>query len=817
MTISNLAMSNSTVSSQSPSHLHIRTVAVLGAGVMGAQIAAQLANAGIRTYLFDLPSPSGEQSGELNAIAIKAIENLGKIKPAPLMSSARLDAISPANYGSDLALLGQCDLVIEAIAERADWKAELYAKIAPHLAAHAILASNTSGLSIAQLADSVPDALRPRFCGIHFFNPPRYMYLVELIPTPALQADTLDQLETFLTLRLGKGVVRAKDTPNFIANRIGVFSLLATIHHAQAFGIRLDVVDDLTGRRLGRPKSATLRTADVVGLDTFAHVVKTMTDKLADDPWHALFATPDWMQQLIAAGALGQKTRQGIYKKDGKDLFVLDPATGEYMPAGQGASDEVKALLKIADPAVRIKALRESDHREAQFVWACLRDVWHYIAVQLEHIADHARDVDLAIRWGFGWEMGPFELWQAAGWREVAQAIAADIAAGKTLSRAQLPAWVMQQQAVHTPQGSFKAVSAASGQMIARSALPVYQRQLYPPRLLGEGEADWGETLFANDSVRMWLPPQSSGGNDVPVLSFTTKAHCIGSGVLAGVQEAIRIAEQYYPGLVIWQPEAPFSVGADLLSMGPAFMSGDYAAIASMVAEFQKTSQAIKYAKVPVVGAAQGYAFGGGCEFLMHCARVVAHVETYIGLVEVGVGLLPAGGGCKEFALRAAKLARNGNILESLKDFYLAMATAKVGSSAEEGQQIGYLRESDLIVMNVNELLYIAQAQVRAMAAAAYRAPLPPKSFAVAGRSGAATIRAQLVNLLEGGFISKYDYHIALQIAEVVTGGDVEAGTLVNEDWILKLERERFMALLKKGKTQERIMHMLEFNKPLRN
>ena len=301
------------------------------------------------------------------------------------------------------------------------------------------------------------------------------------------------------------------------------------------------------------------------------------------------------------------------------------------------------------------------------------------------------------------------------------------------------------------------------------------------------------------------------------MLSFKTKAHCIGAGVLVGVQEAIKLAEQYHPGLVIWHPEAPFSVGADLLSMGPAFMTGDFAAIEHMVAEFQATSQAIKYAKVPVVGAAQGYAFGGGCEFLMHCARVVAHVETYIGLVEVGVGLLPAGGGCKEFAQRAAKLARNGNILETLKDFYLAMATAKVGTSAEEGQQIGYLRESDIVVMNANELLYVAQAQVRALAASGYRPPLPPKAFPVAGRSGAATIRGQLVNMLEGGFISKYDFHIGMQIAEVVTGGDVEAGTLVNEDWILKLERERFMGLLKKGKTQERIMHMIEFNKPLRN
>ncbi len=797
-----------TLSSTSP----IRRVAVLGAGVMGAQIAAHLSNAGIDTVLFDLPTVDGNP----NAIALKGLDNLKQLKPAPLMSASRIDGITPANYASDLALLADCDLVIEAIAERLDWKADLYAKIAPHLAPHAILATNTSGLSIETLAASVPSEVQSRFCGIHFFNPPRYMYLVELIATKGCQSNTLDALETFLTLRLGKGVVRAKDTPNFIANRIGVFSMLATIQHAETFGIRFDVVDDLTGPKLGRPKSATFRTADVVGLDTFAHVVKTMTDTLGDDPWHGLFQTPEWLSRLIGAGALGQKTRQGIFKKVGKDILVLDPSSGEYVAGGQKASDEVKALLKNPDMAAKVAALRASEHPEAQFLWACLRDVWHYVAVQLAHIADNARDVDFAIRWGFGWEQGPFEMWQAAGWHAIAVAINEDIAAGKTLSSTPLPAWVMARDGVHTPQGSF---SAATSSLVERSNLPVYQRQFYPPTVLGEAEPDFGETLFENDSVRMWLPPIRVGelANQIPVLSFKTKAHCVGANVLAGVQESIKLAEQYHPGLVIWHSTAPFSVGADLMSMGPAFMTGDFAAIEQMVAEFQKTSQAIKYAKVPVVGAAQGYAFGGGCEFLMHCARVVAHVETYIGLVEVGVGLLPAGGGCKEFALRASRLARNGNILEVLKDSYLAMATAKVGTSAEEGQQIGYLKESDVIVMNVNELLYVAQAQVRAMGAAGYRAPVRPKAFAVAGRSGAATIRAQLINMLEGGFISKYDFHIGVQIAEVVCGGDVEAGTLVNEEWILKLERERFMGLLKKGKTQERIMHMIEFNKPLRN
>ncbi|GGP26406.1 3-hydroxyacyl-CoA dehydrogenase/enoyl-CoA hydratase family protein [Silvimonas amylolytica] len=785
---------------------NIRRVAVLGAGVMGAQIAAHLVNAGIDTVLFDLPA----KEGDANGIVKKAIDNLKKLKPAPFSSAARAEHVAMANYGSDLEQLKSCDLIIEAIAERLDWKLDLYAKIAPFLAPHAILATNTSGLSIGKLAEGVPAELRDRFCGIHFFNPPRYMYLVELIPTAHTAGAQLDALETFLVTRLGKGVVRAKDTPNFIANRIGVFSMLATIHHAERFGIRFDVVDDLTGPRLGRPKSATFRTADVVGLDTFAHVVKTMTDNLPNDPWHSHYQAPAWMQALIEKGALGQKTRAGIYKKEGKDILVLDPKAGEYVASGQKGSDEVKAILKITDPAERFAALRASAHPEAQFLWACMRDVWQYIAYWLGDIAGCARDVDFAIRWGFGWKQGPFEMWQAAGWKAIAAAINEDIAAGKTMASAALPAWVAQRDGVHTPEGSY---SAADNSLKPTSSLPVYERQIYPPTVFGDAEPVYGETVFENDGVRMWL----RAGDDVPVLSFKTKAHCVGPDVLAGVQKAVKIAEERFPGLVIWHPEAPFSVGADLASMGPAFMTGDFASIENMVHEFQKTSMTIKYSQVPVVGAAQGYAFGGGCEFLMHCARVVAALETYVGLVEVGVGLLPAGGGCKEFALRAAREAKGGDILASLKDYYMAMAMAKVGTSAEEAKEIGYLRESDIIVFNANEILHVAQSQVRALADANYKAPIKPKAFPVMGRSGAATIRGQLVNMLEGGFISKYDYFIGCQIADVVSGGDVEAGTLVDEEWILKLERERFMGLLKKGKTQERIMYMLENNKPLRN
>ena len=790
----------------SQSNFIVRKVAVLGAGVMGAQITAHLVNAKVPTILFDLPAKEGDKS----AIAKKAIDGLKKLKPAPFAAKDRAAYITPANYDEHLELLKECDLVIEAIAERLDWKADLYSKVAPFLGEQTIFATNTSGLSINALAQSCPESVRPRFCGVHFFNPPRYMHLVEIIPCQTSEAGMLDNLERFLVSTLGKGVVRAKDTPNFVANRVGVFSMLATIANAEKYGIRFDVVDDLTGPRLGRPKSATFRTADVVGLDTFAHVVKTMQDTLPNDPWHSLFQSPSWLQTLIQNGALGQKTKRGIYKKDGKQMFVLNPASGEYVEAGQKGDDAVKNILKESNPALKFKKLRESQHPQAQFLWACFRDVFHYISYHLADIADNARDLDLAIRWGFGWSVGPFETWQAAGWQQVATWLQEDIAAGQTLATAALPAWVTEgdRAGVHFADGSY---NAAQQTLSPRSTLSVYQRQLAPARVLGETAPDLGKTVFENEGVRAY-----SNGDGVLVVSFNSKAHAIGPQVLEGVNKALDIAEAEYRALVIWQTEEPFSVGADLQSMMPAFMMGDWKGIENIVKNFQDTSMRLKYSQIPVVAATQGYAFGGGCEFVMHADKVVAALETYIGLVEVGVGLLPAGGGCKEFALRAANEAK-GDVLAAVKDYFMAIATAKVGTSALEGQEIGFIKKTDTVVFNAYELLYVAKQEALAMAEAGYRPPLKVKAFPVAGRAGAASIKGQLVNMLEGQFISKHDFTIASLIADIMTGGDVEQGTLVDEQWILDLERKGFMQLLRNPLTQARIANMLTTGKPLRN
>ncbi len=788
----------------SSNKLVVRKVAVLGAGVMGAQIAAHLANAKVPTVLFDLPAKEGPK----NAIVEKALVALKKQKPAPLASKTAIQYIQAANYDDDLALLSECDLVIEAVAERLDIKENLYSKVAPHLGAKTIFATNTSGLSIETLAGVFSKELKDRFCGVHFFNPPRYMHLVELIACKETDASVLDNLERFLVSTLGKGVVRAKDTPNFVANRIGVFSMLATMANAEKYDLRFDVVDDLTGARLGRPKSATFRTADVVGLDTFAHVAKTMQDNLQADPWHAHFGLPTWLTGLIEKGLLGSKTKAGIFKKEGKRIFVLDPKAGDYVASTEKADKAVTELLKAPTWGEKLAALRASEHPQAQFLWACMRDVFHYIAVHAKDIAHNARDIDFAIRWGFGWDMGPFEIWQAAGWKQVAEWINEDIAAGKALSNAPLPAWVTDgRDGVHSDAGSLNFTTL---QAEGRSDLDVYQRQYAPAKLFGESAKVLGETVFKTDAIHAFTLD-----NEVLVVENTNKNRAISREVLEGINQALDVAEERFKALVIWAPDAPFSVGADLKSMMPVFAAGDMGAIEAMVKLFQDTSMRLRYSQIPTVSAVQGYAFGGGCEFILHSNKVVAALESYIGLVEVGVGLIPAGGGSKEFALKAAR-ASQGDLLAALKDRYMNLAMAQVATSALEAKELGYLNEDAVVVFNTYELLYVALSEARALADSGWR-PEIPQSFPVAGRTGAASIKGQLVNMQAGGFISEYDMYLGSQIAWVMSGGDVDAGTVVDEQWVLDLERKVFVSLLQQEKTLERIENMMSTGKPLRN
>ena len=798
------------------SQFNVRKVAVLGAGVMGAQIAAHLVNVKVPVVLFDLPAKEGPKNG----IVTRAVDNLKKMKPAPLGVADDAALIQQANYEEHLEELRGCDLIIEAIAERLDWKEDLYKKIAPFVNDKAILATNTSGLSITAMANVLPEQLRSRFLGIHFFNPPRYMHLLELIPTSFTAPEVVDKLETFAASVVGKGVIRAYDTPNFIANRVGVAGMMLTFREVERSGLGYDIVDDLTGKKMGRASSATFRTADVVGLDTMAHVIKTLQNGAKDDPFSGAFETPAALTALLEKGNFGQKTKAGFFKKVGKDILQFDAAKGDYVTGGGKCDKDVADILR-KPAAERLKALRESTNPQAQFVWAILRNGFHYAAVTLEAIAESARDIDFAMRWGFGAKQGPFELWQEAGWKQVAEWVKADIDAGKALSSTPLPAWVFDgRDGVHTSEGSW---SPKGGKYVPVRDLPVYKRQFFRENVLGSNApngATAGKTLFEDAAVRLWTLD-----DEVVIASIKSKMHTLSAEVTNGLAKGLEIAEAGYKGLVIWSQDGPFSAGADLQSMMPAFMSGGGKAIAPFEKELQDFMLSLRYSNVPTVAAMHGLALGGGCELAVHAAKRVAAMETYVGLVEVGVGLIPGGGGLAYLARRAAELLEpskgvsgqiGGELMGFIKEGFQAAAMAKVATSAVEARKFGYLLDSDVIVANKDELLYVAIAQAKAMFESGYRAPAK-RLFPVAGRNVKATLQSSLINMRDGGFISAHDYHISSCIADVLTGGDVDAGTLVSEEYLHALERKHFCALLDNPKTQERIMGMLSTGKPVRN
>lgn len=784
---------------------HIRKVAVLGAGVMGAQIAAHMVNAGINTLLFELPADGDNKNANVDA----AVDRLRKLKPAPLGDSRTAGLIQRCNYAEHLAQLKSCDLIIEAIAERLDWKKDLYEKIAPFIRDGSYIASNTSGLSMRKLAQALPEELREEFCGVHFFNPPRYMHLVELIPHAGTRPEVLDHLETFLTTVIGKGVVRTKDTPNFIGNRVGVFSMLATMHHTQSFGLPLDVVDALTGPAIGRPKSATYRTADVVGLDTMAHVISTMQNTLADDPWTSFYAVPQVLQSLIDQGALGQKSGAGFYRKQGRTIQVLDAPTGSYVDSKVELSDEISEILKERDAVKRMAAIHASDCVEARFLWAVFRDLFHYCAVHLGDIAASAREIDQAMRWGYGWQHGPLETWQASGWTQISKWLQQDIKAGKTMASVALPDWVSDgRDGVHGSDGSY---SAAEDKLLPRSALPVYRRQLRPQRLVGESVSELNTVEKGRDWV-LW-----SANDDILIISFTSKMHSITTDVIAGLLRATELAEQHYHGLVIWQESEPFCVGADLKGALNMAETGDEEGMQTMLADFQRAVMRLRYCAVPTVAAVRGMALGGGCEVLLHCTRTVAAFESYIGLVEAGVGLLPGGGGLKEMAIRSVDNTEAGDSFPLLQKYFQQIAMGKVAGSALEAREFGYLRPHDKIVMHGDEVLHVAIHQAQYLIEAGYRAPLSNQRWPVAGDVGIATLKMMLVNMRAGNFISDHDLLIAEHIATVMCGGEIDRGTGVTEQWLLNLERKHFLELTATEKTRARIAHMLKTGKPLRN
>jgi 3-hydroxyacyl-CoA dehydrogenase len=791
----------------------IDKVAVLGAGVMGGTIAAHLANAGLKVLLFDIvpkaPTPEETAAGLTlkdaavrNRIPAAGLAALEKLKPSPIYLASDLARIEVGNLEDDLARLRECDWVIEVVIENMAIKKALFTeKIAPNLKPGAILSTNTSGLSVNELAESLPEGLRPRFLVTHFFNPPRYMKLLEIVSSRFTDPAVAEGLAGFIRRRLGKGIVFGKDTPNFVANRIGVFAICNAVKHMQELGMDVEEVDAVAGPATARPKSACFRTADLVGIDTLMHVAGNSYDLLPKDEQREVFKLPEFMAQMVKKGLLGNKSKQGFFKKtkgEKPETFYYDVQKGEYVLSRRPKFASVEATKGIDDPAQRLRTVLGGSDKGAQLAWRNLRDTLIYAFNRLPEIADDVVNVDNAMRWGFNWELGPFEMLDAVGVAEfVKRAEAEKVAVPARLKGVErFYAFEDGRKRHFDPLGGgWKDVPVPAGQLdlvLLEKAGKVVERNS------GASVHDLGDGVFC--------------------LEFHTKMNAIGNDVLAMVHKAVRRAETEGQGLVIANQGSAFSAGANLALLVMAIAEGAYDEVTLTVSAFQKAMMAVKYASVPVVAAPHGLALGGGCEVCLHSDAIVADAETYMGLVEIGVGLLPAGGGTKELALRAIRLADQWetDVSPFLFKNFSTIAMAKVGTSAAELWPLGLMRTGDSITLGADQLLQDAKQRVLALAAN-YRPSQPATDLKAPGRSVAASLGSSLWNMRMGGYITEYEEKLGKTIAHVITGGDVPAGTVVTEQWFLDLEREAFLKLCGEKKTLERIQHMLKKGKPLRN
>jgi 3-hydroxyacyl-CoA dehydrogenase len=789
----------------------IREVTVLGAGVMGAAIAAHLANAGLRVRLLDVATkdaPAGDRAARSKA-ATAGLEGARKAKPAAFFSPRFDTLVSVGNLDDDLdAAVAASDVVIEAVIENLAIKQALYARI-DAMGGRAVITSNTSGLRIVDLMQGRSDSFRGRFCITHFFNPPRYLKLVEIVTGPDTTPETLARAEALCGGLLGKGLVRAKDTPNFIANRIGTFALMRTLIEAVDKGYTVEEVDMVFGPATGRPKSAVFRTADVVGLDTLAHVTRNCYDALPGDERRDVFKLPAVMEQLLAKKWLGAKTKQGFYKKVGDDILQLDLRTLDYVPQAKPRFDSIGAVRKLDDVDDKTRVIVAGNDRAAALARTVLYETLIYAANRLGEIADDVVDIDRALRWGFGWERGPFETWDALGVKATAAAMEA---AGYTV-----PGWVKEQLAAqgegidmkfYRHEGPGK--TAQLGKRGGFKPVPADPRQLSLDAVRAAGgEVERNASASVLDI-----------GDGVFLLEFHAKMNAIDPDIVAMTMKAVDRAERDGVGLVIGNdaPDA-FCAGANLFGLMMILMQGDLKTVDDMVVAFQGACQRTRYARVPVVGAPFGLALGGGAEVVLGCQVVRAAAELYVGCVEVGVGLIPAGGGCMEMAARAAARATDDpqfDILSLVRVPFTTLAMAKVSASAEDARDLGYLRQGDSVSMARETLIADAKALAMGMARAGYRPP-PPRRIRVIGEGGAATLRAALINLEGAHQISAHDNKISAHLARVLSGGAVPAGAAVSEQHILDLEREAFLSLCGEPKTRDRIQHMLQKSKPLRN
>ena len=776
-------------------------VAVLGAGTMGSQIAGHLANVGIPTLLLDLPSPGTDR----NATARSALKRLSVMQPAPLYSPGKARFLEIGNFEDDLEKLGDCDWIIECVLERIDVKRELLKLVETHRKPGTIVSTNTSGLPVAQVAEGRSEDFRKHWLGTHFFNPPRYMKLLELIPTKDTLAHVLETVAYVADHLLGKGIVVAKDRPNFVANRIGSFVAVRAVELMQEQELTIEEVDMLTGPLIGFPKTATFRLADLVGIDILLDVIGNLHWNLPDDPWRESFRPPPLLKELVKRDWKGRNSGQGFYKKKGKEILVLDPQSFEYQDRKKPTFASVDMVRQEPDTVKRIQALLTSEDKVSAFLWPFFRDTFLYAAERVPEITDEFYQIDRAMRWGFNWELGPFELWQSLGTGVILQRMRDD--------EREIPEWVseLQQQAeqgfytLGADQQLFFDLNSHQYQI-----LPQDQDKIQLTVLKGRDHvirSNAGASLIDLD-------------DGVACLEFHSKMNAIGGDIVQLAKSSIEEVGKNFLGLVVGNQGKDFSVGANLMLLLLEAREGNWKEIDFMVRAFQDVCMSFRHSDSPVVAAPFQRVLGGGTEICLGCDSVVASAETYMGLVEVEVGLVPAGGGTKEMLLRYIEECRSvkkADLMPRIRKAFETVGRAKYSRSAEEAKRLRYLRSGDLIEVNPDRLLSSAKQRVIDLAQSGYKQPELDQAIPVAGNSGLSVLKVGIHLMQQAGYISEHDALIGRKLAGILTGGDLNHPTEICEQYLLDLEREAFLSLCGQRKTLERIQHTLRTGKPLRN
>jgi 3-hydroxyacyl-CoA dehydrogenase len=787
----------------------IKKVAVLGSGVMGSRIACHFAGIGLSVLLLDIVPKGAEEStkpAERNKLVNDALTAAIKSNPSPVFTKEVIKKISTGNFTDNMKDIAQCDWVIEVVVERLDIKQLVYTEVEKYRKPGTLISSNTSGIPIHLMAEGRSDDFKKHFCGTHFFNPPRYLRLLEIIPTEHTDPEIVDFLMNYGDLFLGKTTVLCKDTPAFIANRIGVFSIMSIFHIMEKLGLSIDEVDALTGPIIGRPKSATFRTADVVGIDTLVKVAKGVADNCATDEAISIFKIPSWLDAVVTNNWLGDKTGQGFFKKTksaaGKEILTLNLQTMEYGARSKPKFASLDAAKPIEDLKQRIKMLSAGKDKAAEFYRAFHFSLFSYISHRIPEISDEVYRVDDAMKAGFGWEIGAFETWDTVG---VAKTVEAMKAAGYSVA-----AWVEEMLAT----GASSFFKVADGKRMYYD-IPNKSYKAIPGGeafLLLQNHSD--KIIWKNSACKMY-----DIGDGVAGFEWSTKMNSIGGEVLEGLNKAIGLAEEKFKGLVIANDGANFSAGANVGMIFMLAIEQEYDELDMAIRMFQNSMMRLRYSSIPVVTAPHGLTLGGGCEMNLHADKVCAAAETYIGLVELGVGLIPGGGGTKEFAMRAGDdLHEDEPETVTLKNRFFAIATAKVATSAQEAFDMGILRKGqDEVVMNIGRRIAEAKKSVIEIYDQGYTMPTPRKDVKVMGRAGLGAMLAGINGMQKGGYATEHDALVARKLAYVLCGGDLSEQSLVSEQYLLDLEREAFLSLCGEKKSLERIQAVLKTGRPIRN